>query len=94
MVGVNTHYGVITFSGDPAEEHPDPELNGMPPSLELIACGPEEFCWQAIADYTSKRPLQEWQEAEVLVRDISLVEQQVMGAQLDATDSESDDGSR
>ena len=69
----NTHYAVIVFSGDPASEHPDEELRGRPPSLEFIACGPREFCWMALVDWTAEHPLRQWEEAEVLARDPGLV---------------------
>lgn len=70
---MNTHYGVITFSGDPAEEHPDPELRGRGPSLDLIACGDEDFCWKALARWTATHPLRLWEEVEVLERHPSVV---------------------
>lgn len=77
---MNTHYGVIVFSGDPAREHPDPDLNGHPPSMTLIATGPEDFCWRALGQWTAKHPLRMWEEAEVLARDTHLVEQQKLMA--------------
>ena len=64
----NTHYAVLAFSGDPACEHPDPELNGSPPKLDLIAAGDEEFCWDALARWTADHPLRMWEDAEVLTR--------------------------
>lgn len=70
---MNTHYAVIMFSGDPAGEHPDPELNGQAPRMEFIAAGPEDFCWTALADWTAKHPLRIWEEGEVLSRDPSVV---------------------
>lgn len=70
---MNTHYAVIAFSGDPAEEHPDPELRGQGPSLDLVACGPEEFCWTALDKWTRAHPLRMWEEAEVLERHKSVV---------------------
>jgi hypothetical protein len=66
-----THYAVIAFSGDPAVEHPDDELRGSPPRLHLIACGPEPFCWEALAGYTAAHPLRQWETAEVLARDLA-----------------------
>lgn len=69
----NTHYGVIEFSGDPASEHPDEELRGQPPSLRLIAAGPEDFCWQSLANWTAKHPLRMWETAEVVTRHPSAV---------------------
>jgi hypothetical protein len=69
MSGGNTHYAVIVFGGDPASEHPDPELRGRGPSLDLIAAGPAEFCWEALARWTAEHPLRLWEEAEVLARD-------------------------
>lgn len=70
---MNTHYALITFSGDPAEEHPDEELRGKGPSLELIAAGNQTFCWQALADWTKTHPLKMWQTAEVVARDPLIV---------------------
>lgn len=70
---MNTHYGVIVFSGDPASEHPDEELRGSGPSMCLIATGSEEFCWDALARWTANHPLRVWEEAEVLARDLLLV---------------------
>lgn len=66
---MNTHYAVIVFSGDPGSEHPVEELRGAPPSLDFIACGPEEFCWKALSDWTAKHPLRMWEDVEVLCRD-------------------------
>jgi len=70
---VNTHYAVVAFSGDPASEHPDPDLCGAEPSLTLIACGPEQFCWDAVTRWTAIHPLRMWEKAEVLARDPSAV---------------------
>lgn len=70
---MNTHYAVVTFSGDPAGEHPDPELNGKGPSLDMIACGSESFCWDAITKWTVKHPLRMWEAVEVLARHPSVV---------------------
>ncbi len=70
---MNTHYAVIVFSGDPASEHPDERMCGQPPSLALIACGPEEFCWDALKRWTKDRPLRLWEDAEVLSRDLAVV---------------------
>lgn len=79
---MNTHYAVIAFSGDPVGEHPDPELNGHEPRLLLIACGPETFCWEALATWTAKQPLRMWEEAEVVARDLRLAQQQDCAALL------------
>jgi hypothetical protein len=68
----NTHYGAIVFSGDPACEHPEEELRGHRPSIDLIACGPEEFCWESLAAYTKAHPLRLWETAEVLARTVEL----------------------
>jgi len=76
MVGghlMNSHYGVIMFSGDPAEEHDDPDLRGHGPSMDFICAGPEQFCWDSLAAWTAKRPLRRWEEAEVLARHSSVV---------------------
>ncbi len=69
----NTHYAVLAFSGDPAGEHPDPDLRGQCPSLTLIASGPEDFCWNAVVRWTADHPLRMWEEAEVLERHPSVV---------------------
>lgn len=71
---MNTHYAVVVFSGDPAEEHDDEELRGRPPDLCFIACGTEEFCWQALAGWTATHPLRTWESVEVLARDVVVVE--------------------
>lgn len=65
---MNTHYGLIHFSGDPAGEHPDPELNGSEPGLQLIAAGSEPFCWESLAAWTARHPLRMWEMAEVVAR--------------------------
>jgi hypothetical protein len=69
----NTHYAVLAFSGDPDGEHPDPELRGRGPQLELIAAGDEAFCWQHVEAWTARHPLAMWQHAEVVARDPSVV---------------------
>ena len=71
----NTHYAVLSFSGDPAGEHPDEELRGSSPHLQLIAAGPEDFCWQSLDAWTKKHPLRLWEDAEVLARHPSVVRQ-------------------
>lgn len=70
---MNTHYGVIHFTGDPVGEHPDPQLRGKGPSLELIAAGPEDYCWKALERWSASRPLRQWETAEVLARHPSVV---------------------
>lgn len=70
---MNTHYAVVVFTGDPGAEHPDPELNGRAPHLELIACGPEEFCWKAAREWVGTHPLKMWQSIEVLRRDVEIL---------------------
>lgn len=77
---MNTHYGVLAFSGDPVGEHPDPELNGSGPSLTLIASGDEDFCWRALDAWTAKHPLRLWEDAEVLERHQSVVRDPHVGA--------------
>ena len=73
-VGVgNTHYAVVTFSGDLASEHPDEELRGQSPHTQFIACGPEQFCWDALVNWTAQHGLRQWEEAEVLARDPAVV---------------------
>lgn len=76
---MNTHYAVIVFGGDPVGEHPDPELRGAAPSLTLVACGPEDFCWQALAEWTAGHPLRMWEDAEVLARHPTVVRDTVAG---------------
>ncbi len=71
-----THYAVIAFSGDPASEHPDPELRGQPPSLDFLAAGPEDWCWWELARWTQDHPLRMWEEAEVLRRDPAVIAQE------------------
>lgn len=77
---MNTHYGVIVFGGDFDDDHPDEALRGQAPSLTLIAAGPEEFCWQALSEWTSKHPLRRDEYAEVLSRDLQVVADRVSGA--------------
>lgn len=74
---MNTHYGVLVFGGDPAGEHPDEELRGQAPRMELLCSGPEEFCWKAVSRWTAKKPLRMWETAEVLARDPSVVRAEV-----------------
>lgn len=78
---MNTHYAVIAFSGDPAEEHADPALKGQPPHLQFIAAGDEDFCWKVLGDWTAKHPLGEWQDCEVLMRDLEVVAAQYQQGQ-------------
>ena len=66
---MNTHYGVIHFNGDYDDNHPDPELRGAAPNLELIAAGDEQFCWDSLNKWIKRRPLQRGQTVEVLARD-------------------------
>lgn len=73
----NTHYAVIYFGGDPASEHPDADLCGRSPSLDLIACGPEEFCWSSLMAWTAKHPLRVWETAEVVARHDSVVQEEI-----------------
>jgi len=65
-----THYGVLFFSGDPFGEHPDPELRGQAPGMMSIAGGDEQFCWDALAEWTAKHPLRLFESAEVLARTV------------------------
>lgn len=69
---MNTHYAVIYFPGD-LGNHPDPELNGRGPHLDLIAAGPEDYCWEAAVKYTASHPLKQGQSIEVLARNPRLV---------------------
>lgn len=71
---MNTHYAVIYFSGDPAGEHPDSDLNGQAPHLNFIGSGDEEFCWRAVNNWTEKHPLRTWEHAEVLTRTMNVTE--------------------
>lgn len=70
---MNTHYAVTVFSGDPDHEHPDPALCGKGPTMRLVASGPEDFCWDALARWTEQHPLRMWEEAEVVKRHPSVV---------------------
>ena len=70
---MNTHYALIMFSGDPANEHPDADLRGQAPSATFIAAGPEQFCWDSLTQWTAKHPLRMWEEAEVVERHSSVV---------------------
>lgn len=73
MTVANTHYAVVVFGGDPGAEHPDEELRGRGPHLELIACGSESFCWEHVSVWVGNHPLQDWQTVEVLMRDPAVV---------------------
>lgn len=73
MTTANTHYAVLSFSGDPDEEHPDEELRGREPHLTLIAAGGEDFCWDALARWTAAHSLRMWEDAEVLERHPTVV---------------------
>lgn len=70
---MNTHYAVVTFSGDFEGDHPDEDLRGHAPSLALIAAGPEEFCWEALRKWTDAHPLRRDEQAEVVARHPSAV---------------------
>jgi hypothetical protein len=70
---MNTHYGVIVFSGDFDNDHPDAELRGCAPRLTLIVCGDEEFCWKWLARWTMQHPLRRYESVEVLARVPSVV---------------------
>lgn len=76
---MNTHYALIMFSGDPACEHPDPDLCGSGPTATFIAAGPEDFCWEALAGWTAKHPLRQWEEAEVVARHNSVIRAPELG---------------
>lgn len=69
----NTHYAVIVFGGDPGSEHPDEDLRGSAPSIFLLGCGPEDFCWGSAARWTAKHPLRMWEEVEIVRRHPSVV---------------------
>lgn len=77
---MNSHMGVLHFGGDFDNDHPDPELRGRGPMLELVAVGPEEHCWQALARWTARHPLRRDEQAEVLRRDETLVRQEAAEA--------------
>lgn len=55
----NTHMAVIATS--------------VPPSLDLIAAGPEAHCVEGLALWLEKHPLQEFQVAEIVTRDPKVV---------------------
>lgn len=71
----NTHYAVLVFMGDLDGDHPDEALRGAGPSLTLIACGPEDFCWEALAEWAAKNLLRRGEEAEVVARHPSVIKQ-------------------
>jgi hypothetical protein len=77
---VNTHYAVIVFSGDPASEHEDEELRGHAPSLRMVACGSEDFCWDALVNWVVAHPLRKWEDGEVLAREPEKVNADLMRA--------------
>lgn len=77
---MNTHYALITFTGDYDNNHPDEALRGTSPNVEQIAVGPEDFCWDALIKWTATHPLQRGQEAEVVARDPIVVEQGALAA--------------
>lgn len=54
----NTHYAVVI--GDYME-------------MTLVACGPEEFCKTALAEWLVVHPLSTYGEAEILARDPAIV---------------------
>lgn len=63
-----SHFAVVYFCGDPTGEHPEVDLAGHEPSLTIIACGPEQFCWDALYAWTSRNTLRDGETAEVLQR--------------------------
>lgn len=65
---MQTHFAVIYHAGDPGADHPNPELRGRGPSLDLIAAGPEEHCWAALREWTTRHPLRRGESAEVVER--------------------------
>jgi hypothetical protein len=71
---MNTHYALVVFSGDYDNDHPDPDLRGRAPDADLIAAGPEQFCWEAAARWTTKRPLQRGQHVEIVARTMNAAE--------------------
>lgn len=78
---MNTHYAVITFSGDFDGDHPDEELRGRGPFITAIAAGPKSFCWEALAERTKAYPLRRGEEAEVLARDLEMIADQERAAE-------------
>lgn len=64
----NTHYAVLVYSGDP-----DGEQDGHGPEMTLIACGPEQFCWDSLSRWTDSHEMRRWEHGEVLARDPSTV---------------------
>ena len=70
---MNSHYAVVVFEGDPASEHPDPELCGHGPRLTLVGAGSADFCWTVIGRWTSTHPLRQWEHAEVVARSPELL---------------------
>jgi len=78
---MNTHYAVLVFSGDPANEHPDEELRGSHPTMQILACGPEQFVIDAVSEWTLKHPLRTWERVEILARDPILVGMNAVAAE-------------
>jgi hypothetical protein len=77
---VNTHYALVVFSGDFDGDHPDPDLRGTGPSATLVAAGPAAHCWKALAAWTERHPLRRDEAAEVVLRDLRLVGDEMVAA--------------
>lgn len=60
---MNTHYAVIAGS--------------VPPSLDVIACGPREFCEESLTKWLERHPLGKYETAEILTRDPETVNAEV-----------------
>lgn len=78
---MNTHYGLLVFLGDFDGDHPDEARRGCAPSLEFLAAGPEQFCWDSVGKYVLERGLQRDELVEVVTRDPLLVAQQTVAAE-------------
>lgn len=65
---MNTHYALLVWEGDFDGDHPDPSRNGTAPDVSLLACGGEDFCWEACEEWTEKQPLLRGESIEVVVR--------------------------
>lgn len=70
---MNTHYAVVVFGGDFDNDHPDPKRRGLGPTLEMVGCGDEAFCWDAARSWTAAHPLGRDETVEVLARDPQVV---------------------
>ena len=70
---------MIYFDGDLSDDgHPGPDLHGRGPFLTLVAAGSELTCWQALQAWTEQHPLRPGESAEILQRDLDVVQARMM----------------